>query len=325
MFAILTRFRNLLYDKKILSSVSVGTFVISIGNITWGGTGKTSLVKEITQFLMSKGFRVAIVSRGYGRTTSGPLLVQDGVELKCEWGESGEEAYLLAKSLPGAIVAVAENRSDGLHLVEGFSPDVILLDDAFQHRKVKRDLDIVLVDASEDVTSLKMIPFGKLREGPDSLTRSDAVVLTHIDEANRRTLDWMRDNMDRPVFHCSYVAVEPLVVYGKKIGAFCAIGAPDHFFRILRQEGAELVSIKTFRDHHAFTQKDLVDFRAEAKANGAEFLVTTAKDFVRVNPAWMDDFIKVLNVKLQIVEESVFFDFVLERLNQSRNRPSRLT
>ncbi|MGH9857019.1 MAG: tetraacyldisaccharide 4'-kinase, partial [Acidobacteriota bacterium] len=85
MLGILSRFRNLLYDKKILRSVSIRTCVISIGNITWGGTGKTSLVKEITQFLISKGFRVAIVSRGYRRTTSGPLLVNDGVELKCEW------------------------------------------------------------------------------------------------------------------------------------------------------------------------------------------------------------------------------------------------
>jgi tetraacyldisaccharide 4'-kinase len=325
MFGLWSRLRNLLYDKKILSTISIPTCVISIGNITWGGTGKTSLVKEVAQFLIRSGFRVAIVSRGYRRATSGPLLVQDGVELKCAWEQSGEEPYLLAKALPGAIVAVAEKRSEGLRMVEGLSPDVILLDDGFQHRTVERDLDIVLVDASEDITSLKTIPFGKLREGPDSLKRADAVVLSHTNEANVRTLEWIRNHVNRPVFHCNYVAVEPSMLDGKKIGAFCAIGAPDHFFSLLRKEGAELVSTKTFRDHHAFTREEIQDFCAEAKKKGAEFIVTTAKDLVRVDPRWLNDFIRVLNVKLQIAEESVFFDFVLERLNRSGIRSKRLT
>ena len=325
MFVLWSRLRNFLYDKKILSSVSTPIFAISIGNLTWGGTGKTSLVRELTEFLIASGFRVAILSRGYRRTTKGPIVVSDGTELKCSWQQSGEEAYLLAKWLPGAITAVSENRSAGFRLVEGLSPDVILLDDAFQHRKVKRDLDIVLVDASEDITSLKMIPFGKLREPPCSLKRADAIVLTHDNEASPHTIAWMRDNMDRPVFHCNYVVTDRSLVNGKKIGAICAIGSPHHFFRLLRQEGAELVITKTFRDHHVFTQQQITDFRAKAKKVGAEFIITTAKDLVRINPEWLDDFIKVLNVKLQIAEESIFFDFVLERLNQSVKRHSRLS
>jgi tetraacyldisaccharide 4'-kinase len=325
MLEIWSRFRNLLYDKKILSSFSAGTFVISIGNITWGGTGKTTFVREIAHFLLTRGFRVAIVSRGYRRITSGALLVQDGSELKCKWEECGEEAYLLAKLLPDAVIAVAENRAEGARLVDGFSPDVILLDDAFQHRKLRRDLDIVLVDASEDITALRMIPFGKLRESPDSLRRSDAIVLTHAKEANPRTLEWIKDHIDRPVFHCNYLAEEPSLFQGKKIGVFCAIGAPHHFFRLLRQNGAEVVWTKAFRDHHVFSRRELQNIRDESEKNGAEFLVTTSKDFVKLDPRWVDHFIRVVNVKLQITREPVFYDFVSERLNQSGKQPSHLT
>ena len=325
MYRFWSRLRNFLYDRKIFSTISSPVFVISVGNLTWGGTGKTSLVSEVAQFLIVSGFHVAIVSRGYRRTTKGPLLVNDGIELKCAWQESGEEAYMLATQVPRAVIAVAERRSEGFRIVEELSPDVILLDDAFQHRKVNRDLDLVLVDASEDITRLKMIPFGPLREEPGSLKRADAVVLTHAIQGNPHTLGWIRDNIDRTVFYGDYVAVEASLVYRKKIGAFCAIGAPQHFFRLLQREGAELVIKKAFRDHHAFTHQEITDFRAKAKEMGAEFIITTAKDLVRINPEWLDDFIKVLHVKLQIAEESIFFGFVLERLGQSAKRTSRLS
>ena len=325
MFLFWSRLRNFLYDRKILSSVSATTFTISIGNLTWGGTGKTSLILALAHNLIANGFLVAILSRGYRRKTTGPLVVSEGSGLLCTWEQSGDEAYMLATSLPRAIVAVAEDRPAGLRLVETLSPDVILLDDAFQHRKVNRDLDLVLVDASEDITQLKMIPFGKLREEPGSLKRADAVVLTHSIEPNSQTTTWISDNIDRPVFHGNYVTTGDSLVYKKKIGAFCAIGAPHHFYRLLEREGAELVITKSFRDHHVFTKQEISDFRARAKELGAQFIITTTKDLVRINPEWLDDFIKVLNVKLHIAEESIFFDFVLERLGQPARRPSRLS
>lgn len=318
------RLRNFLYDKNFMPVVESGSCVISIGNLTWGGTGKTAMAAELARFLISKGLRVAIVSRGYRRKSRGPLLVSDGTSLNCGWRQCGDEAFLLAVTVPDAIVAVAEERSDALPLLKPLHADVILLDDAFQHRKIKRDLDIVLIDASEDITKQRRIPFGKLREEPSAAGRGDAVILTHENQAHIETLNWIRKNIHLPVFGANYALLDQGLIHNKRIGAFCAIGSPHHFFRVLRDYGADLVMAKSFRDHHAFSREEILDLRRDAKEKGAEFIVTTSKDGVRIDPEWMDDFIRVPHVKLQITEESLFFDFVMKRLYRSAKISERL-
>jgi tetraacyldisaccharide 4'-kinase len=307
--------RNYFYDKGVLKAVRAPGFVISVGNVTWGGTGKTSFVESLSRSLISQGFRVAIVSRGYRRTSNGPQLVADESGLKCSWEESGDEAHLLAKTIPEAVVAVAEERSEAFPLLAPYSPDVILLDDAFQHRKVARDVDIVLIDASEDITAQKVIPFGKLREEPDSLYRADAVILTHSNQLHPATKDWVSRNVQCPVFHANYLPDNGVPLAMKKVAAFCAIGSPQHFYRLLSEQGAELVATKSFRDHHAFTREELKQFHREAAQKGAEFMVTTPKDAVRIDPDWFDPFLKVIRVKLQIEEEALFFEFLKKALS----------
>jgi tetraacyldisaccharide 4'-kinase len=314
-----TRLRNYLYDRSILKAVRAPGFVISVGNLTWGGTGKTSFVETLSRFLISQGLRPAIVSRGYRRTSSGPKLVADGSGLKCSWKESGDEAHLLGKAIPEAIVVVSEERSKAFSLLAPFSPDVILLDDAFQHRKLARDLDLVLVDASEDITSQKVIPFGKLREEPHSLLRADAIVLTHSNQLHPATKDWISQNVQCPVFHANYFVLDDFPLAAKKVAAFCAIGSPQHFYRLLSEQGAELVATKSFRDHHVFTREEIEEFRREATQKGAEFMITTAKDTVRIDPDWFDPFLKVIPVKLKISEELLFFDFLNKAMRRKKS------
>ena len=312
-----TRIRNQLYDKKILRSETFPGFVLSVGNLTWGGTGKTSLVKTLAKYLIARGLKVGIVSRGYRRETREARIVSDGESLRCSWKNSGDEPYLLAQELPNAIVVVAEKKGEGIRMLQRFHPDVILLDDGFQHRKVHRDLDILLIDASEDITAQRVIPFGKLREEPSSVSRASALVLTHSDKAHERTLEWSKNDMRPPVFHARYSIVPDIDVSGQKIGAFCGIGAPQHFFEMLRKAGGILVASKAFRDHHVFTRQEIEDFRAAAESEGAKMLVTTAKDAIRIDPDLLESFVRVIRVELQIVEEALFFAFVMDKLESA--------
>lgn len=331
-------FRNYLYDTGVLKTIRSSGFLISVGNLTWGGTGKTSLVQLLGQFFISESMRVGIVSRGYRRITRGPIVVNDGKSIRCSWQECGDEAYLLATELPNAVVIVAEDRAEALRAIEQFGANVVLLDDAFQHRRIQRDLDIVLLDASEDIAAQRVIPFGKLRESPNGIARASVLVLTHFKQANSRTLDWVEKNVRIPVLHADYVVErgrdksrpykaeelwsdESRPFEGRKIGAFCAIGAPHHFYELLRAEGAELVATKSFRDHHVFSRKEILDFLAHAAAQGAEFVVTTAKDAVRLGPDRIDPSIRVMRVKLQIAEESLFFGFVRGEFQKKQKNP----
>jgi tetraacyldisaccharide 4'-kinase len=311
---IWSRLRNHLYDKQIIKSVRFPGFVISIGNLTWGGTGKTALALQLARFLIDQKYRVAIVSRGYRRSTRGLKVVSDGTGLKCKWKECGDEPFLLASKLPGAIVLVAKGRVEALSHLETARADVILLDDAFQHRKIARDLDIVLVDASENITNQRVIPFGKLREEARSIHRADAVILTHQNQAHPETVRWFAENTKKSVFHADYIAEDPALVRGKKIGAFCGIGAPQHFFQMLKQNGADIVAAKSFHDHHRFSRREIEQFREVALKKGAEFFVTTEKDSVRVDTLDQDSLLKVVQVKLQIEEEKLFYEFLMERL-----------
>jgi tetraacyldisaccharide 4'-kinase len=310
---LLSRLRNYLYDTKVLKSFRPAAFTISVGNLTWGGTGKTSLVKELASFFIQRGLRVAIISRGYGRKSKGALLVRNTSD---DWELYGDEAYLLSRALPDAMVLVAENRIDALQLLNQ-PPDVILLDDAFQHRSIARDLDLVLIDASEDIAEQRLIPLGKLRESMEALGRADTVLLSHSNRANAKTMQWIERNLKSAVYHANYLTLNASEFEGMKVGAFCAIGSPEHFFDQLRSTAADVVMARSFRDHHVYQERELEKLKRDALSKGAESLVTTEKDAIRIGPRLKDPFLKVLRIKLQIQEEAQFRDFMLQRLSLS--------
>lgn len=312
-WGLISRIRNALYDYHFLPISTADAFVISIGNLTWGGTGKTSLAAQLAELLIENHFRVAILSRGYGRKSKGVIVVSDGVTLRSDWKSAGDEAYWLATSVPGAAVVVAEKRSQGIHLLAETKPDVILLDDAFQHRSAGRDIDILLIDASEDLLRQRVLPFGKLREPVDSIRRADAIVLTHNSNAHPATVRCIANRARVPVFHADYVP-EGDDFAGKKLGAFCGLGSPQHFFQMLSDSGAELVFQQEFRDHHEYSRAELIAMQSRAEQAGAEALATTAKDAVKIDTAIFRLPLMIVNAKLKVAEESMFRSFLLERL-----------
>jgi tetraacyldisaccharide 4'-kinase len=312
-----SRVRNRLYDKGVLNVVRPNEFVTSVGNITWGGTGKTALTEYLTKALIENGFRVAILSRGYGRQSGGVVVVSDGRKLLVTCSEAGDEPFLLATKIPQAPVVVAESRSDALEAISKFAAEVIVLDDAFQHRQIARDIDLVLVDASENIRNLHVIPFGKLREPIDSLHRASAIVLMHSNHSNKETLDAIQ-SLTIPVFHANYYPVQ-FQFSGKCVAAFCGIASPDHFRTLLEEHGAELVFFRKFPDHHIYSSSELNQLQDEAKRAGAEALITTAKDGVKLNAGDFHFPFAIINADLRVEEGEKFNTWIIERLKSSKS------
>lgn len=310
--------RNALYDRGVLPVARSSSFVISIGNISWGGTGKTPMVAVLADWLMGEGQRVAVLSRGYGRRSRAPLLVSDGKSAPVDWTRAGDEPFWLANRLPSVLVAVARKRADGLRLLEGHRPDVILLDDGFQHRAVARDMDLVLVDVAEDLLRQRVLPFGKLREPVQALQRATAIVLTHASCAHPATAKWIAQNIRVPVFHADY-APRRNDLAGRKVAAFCAIGSPHHFFRMLQDAGATLVSQHEFRDHHVYTAPEIATLQADAERAGAEALVTTAKDAVKAPQGPGKLPVEVIEADLVVEEQESWVEFLRQRIPAPRD------
>jgi tetraacyldisaccharide 4'-kinase len=244
--------------------------VISVGNLAVGGRGKTPLVARIAALLRDSGQRVAILSRGYGGTSSGaPMLVSDGAAVLATADVAGDEPVLLARALPHVVVAVATRRVEAGRMVEArFGPCVHVLDDGFQHLGLHRDLDVVAIEA-EDLAG-RPLPAGWLRERPSALGRADLVLLS------ARTLRWHRrslgfftpDGLARPMPPRAFVV--------------SAIAAPERLAADLSGLGCRVVGQALFRDHHRFTNRELEAAAAAARAAGSDAVVMTEKDAVRL-------------------------------------------
>jgi tetraacyldisaccharide 4'-kinase len=252
-------------------------FVVSVGNLTWGGTGKTSMIAQLANRWVALGIKTAIVSRGYGRNTRGLRFVRPDDD----WQETGDEPAMLAKLVPGATVVVAEDRAAGISSLADHQPQVILLDDAYQHRAVGRNVDVVMIDASEDLARGGVIPFGKLREPVSGLSRGNIFVLVHSNPAHSSTIALL-SRFAAPKYHARYCAINFREWQGKNAAAFCGLGSPQHFFRMLRDTGAELVLSRPFPDHHRYERQELDDLASAAQRSGAQVLLTTAKDAVKI-------------------------------------------
>jgi tetraacyldisaccharide 4'-kinase len=298
LFKLGVAFRLALYKAGYVKPKRAGAFTISVGNLTVGGTGKTPLVEYIVRLLLAEGYRPSVISRGYGRRSRTDfVLVSDGARVQATAREAGDEPLLLARRLPGAVIAVGARRHlVARHLDERFRPDVHVLDDAFQHLALERDLNLLLIDARDPFGGEDVLPLGRLREPLSEVARASAIIVTRADhpfdlpllEARLRELAG-----PIPIFYSYHEIVElfspstgeafpPQRLYGRMIGAFCAVGDPQLFQSDLAHYRARIVYFRAFRDHHWYTQRDLARVFREAAAAGAEFLVTTEKDWVRV-------------------------------------------
>jgi tetraacyldisaccharide 4'-kinase len=288
--------RNRCFDAGLLPVRRAGVPVISVGNLTAGGTGKTPLVEYIARVVTAAGRRVVIVSRGYGRNTRGVLVVSEGAGPLVTAREAGDEPVELARALPGVPVVVGERRVEAAAVAVGrLAAEAILLDDGFQHRWLGRDLDIVTVSARRDPAKERLLPGGMLREPLSGLGRAHLVVITHADDVSdvRRVAGFLRSRWRGP----EVAGVHEPAGFTSPGGAairredlpsgnpllFTGVADPDAVEESVKRAGLTPVGHVRFPDHHRLEGEDVRRIQGEAVRSGAGFLVTTRKDAARLS------------------------------------------
>ena len=262
------------------SGEAIGIPVICIGNFTLGGAGKTPTVMALVELLRSQGQRPFVLSRGYGGTLAGPLLV-DAAEQTA--GQVGDEPLLLARIAP---VVVSADRVAGARVAAGHGASVIVMDDGFQNPSLAKQLSLIVVDAARGLGNGAVFPAGPLRAPlAEQIERTDALIVVGAGSAADGLASAI-SSRGRPVLHARLVAeaADLASLKGKRVLAFAGIGDPEKFFGTLRDCGVEVVATKSFADHHAFRESELATLRAEALRDGLT-LVTTAKDLARLGGA----------------------------------------
>ena len=304
------------YRLGILPTRRLPFRVISIGNITLGGTGKTPMVINAASLLRSMGKRPVILSRGYGRQNESLVtVVSGGSAERLSAKEAGDEPAMIAARLPEIPVVVGSDRyRAGLLAAEYFQPDVAVLDDGYQHRRLARDLNIVLIDAADPYGTRKLFPAGILREPLSALRRADAVVVTRVDLS--ASLDGLRRDIRQyttaPVLTARYVAADLVDIAsgqtrslsslrGARIFAFAGIARPEAFFSLLRSLGAEVTAVREYPDHYRFTRSDLAEIVQSTVDSDGVMIVTTEKDSVRMTDMAPEG-IWALRVNMEILE-----------------------
>ncbi len=308
--------RNFMYSKGLLNSAALPVPVVSVGNLTVGGTGKTPLVEYIAGHLTASGKKVVILSRGYKARRNGTMRRND-------------EAAVLEKNLPEVPHIQDKNRVlAGLRAVKEHNPDCILLDDGFQYRKLRRDLDIIVIDATNPFGHGRVLPRGLLREPTASLKRAGVVVISKADEVSRKETAETEDVISKfvPVERIFRAVHRPRNIYtldggkevemeslrGGRVFAFCGIGSPGSFRRGLESLGCEIAGFRAFPDHHRYDGQSLENLREEAARSGAEVLITTQKDAVKLAGADLGRTLYVLRIAFDLVKDEDRFLNILD-------------
>ena len=347
LYRALVQLRLSLYSERILRQRMLGCFVISVGNLTCGGTGKTPVVEVFARTLAAKGRRVAVLSRGY-RSTSPPLLeqiralffndydtspprvVSDGHLLLMDSATAGDEPYMLASNLPNVRVVVDKDRvKAGRYAIQKLGADTLLLDDGFQYLRLKPRLNILLVDSTQPFHNHHPLPRGLLREPIKNLRRADYVFLTKCEkERSRHHLRRFihRHNPRAEIIECTHRpmyledvfsgerrALEEL--QGRRVAALSGIAVPESFEEFLRRLGSNLVYAEQYADHHRYRQQEIIDFINRSLQQGAEMIVTTEKDAVRIPRLDRRDLpVYFLRVEIDILSGQESFDQCIARI-----------
>jgi tetraacyldisaccharide 4'-kinase len=317
--------RNGLYDSGLFRQMKLPCKVVSVGNITVGGTGKTPTVILLAKLLLEKGRRPAVLSRGYGaRTKLAVNVVSDGNRILMGWHEAGDEPILIARSLSGVPVLTGPRRLlTGRTAIGHFGADVLILDDAFQYRALYRDLDIVLIDAERPFGNGRLLPGGPLREPREALDRGHLLIRTGGGIGPEQPLSEVTAMPSFRGFHQPQGIVEggtdrqfpPASLYGRKVCAFAGIGRPEAFQRSLNKLNLDIVSFQTFPDHHPYSRSDLDSLRQLAAKTGADRIVTTEKDGVRLTdfPDFLAE-VALLRIGMEITPADAFAELIFSQL-----------
>lgn len=296
MYGVVVVVRNWLFDIGVLATTRVAVPVISVGNISAGGVGKTPLVELIARQLRDRGKKVAIISRGYKRSTRGYVVVSNGKQRCAEAADSGDEPSQLANKLDNVVVVVDENRVRAAqNVIVEFGVQAIILDDGFQHRYLHRDLNICVVPADELGSLPWLLPAGNRREPSFSLRRADLTVVSRCGEersfnlARARLATWTKNPVVgmnirslglRNAGNGNDLGLAEVV--GRKAVAFSGIGNPSSFGQSLRSLSIEVSGDHQYPDHHLFSPDEIESIVGSFKRLGADFIVTTEKDIARL-------------------------------------------
>lgn len=288
-YGLAVRMRNALYDHRILPSYHVGVPTICVGNISCGGTGKTPTVIAIVRMLLGQGHQPAILSRGYKGTAEMPA----------------DEVLLYKRMLPDVPVVVGADRVDcARRALREYGPDVLVMDDGFGHRRLRRDLDIVLL--AEPTEKVRLLPRGLYREPASSLARADIVISTFGKAEQNPLWAWHKPKK----LLTSRGSTELSELQGRKVLAFCGIGNPGSFEQAVRQAGAEPAVTKFYADHHRYSQADFDDLAELGRRENCHLAVTTVKDWVRIEhekltwPGGNDCQLSALEIEMSFSEQA---------------------
>ena len=313
------------YETGWRSSQQLGCRVLSVGNLVAGGTGKTPTAAWLAHAMHRRGRRVVLASRGHRRSRRDPVtVVSDGTALCADLAHSGDEPRLLALHAPGVPVLVGRDRARvGRRAVSEFAADLLVLDDGFQHHRLARDAEILMVDGSFGFGNGHLLPRGPLRERPEVLSRVDAVVVMDgpLTEAADALLVEYAPRVQRFRARRRPLALSPVSggversagwLKGREVGMLAAIARPQAFHRTLESLGARVVIERCFRDHHRYRSSDL-----RALERDAAVWVTTEKDAVKIQPAWTDGLeLLVLRIELEVETPERLLDWVEAKLDQ---------
>ncbi len=319
--------RAALYAGGWLTSRRLARPVICVGNLTTGGSGKTPMVIKIAAELSRRGLRPAILSRGYRRPGEAQVrVVADTREILLDPREAGDEPYLMAQKLPGTPVVVGSDRfAAGQEALRRFDSDLLIMDDGFQHLRLRRDADILLVHGSEFGEDARCLPGGNLREAPAAAARADLIVLSgsaspEVLESRRRRA--AQTPVHRAVFHTRHLRTvhdgeqrPASILKGKTVAAFAGIARPERFFASLQDAGARLSVRQSFPDHHPYTPAELDALQRDAQQEGADYLVTSEKDAVRLGD-WRPPLpLLALELSVTVQDEDRFFNDLMGLTN----------
>lgn len=347
-FAVNSRLN--LYRRRILRERTLGCLVVSIGNLTVGGTGKTPVVEKFARSLQDGGRRVAILSRGY-KSVKHPILkrlkgklkgehafdpprvVSDGRSLLLDSKTAGDEPFMLASNLPDIPVIVDKDRvKSGKHAISEFNCDTLILDDGLQYLRLKHRLDIVLVDRWQPFGTEYLLPRGTLREPHRNLKRASYIFITKCNgEPNDELIERIRkynrtaeiiecEHKPRYLQHIETRAILPLEsLIGKRVGTISAIAVPESFEDGVRKLGAEIMATCRFMDHHRFTQQEILSFINCCVESEVDMIITTEKDAVRFpRIGRLDIPIYFLRVEIGILSNKESFDQCITRICHPR-------